>query len=184
LSWHQTSQIEHSLGNFGIRCSICIIGNSKANERLGPATGLDPHQTGAHWNTTFINFKPRANWNPLNLQFQFGVDAVDLRADFGAGESAVRQFPLADSHTWCAGGGYGSDPYCKEELVAELGSAFLCGYADIADRMIDKSAAYLTNWLKQLQNDRTLIVYAAAQAQKAADYILGRTFSESEVAHD
>jgi len=80
--------------------------------------------------------------------------------------------------------GFGSDPYCKEELVAELGSAFLCGYADIADRMIDNSAAYLTGWLKQLQNDRTLIVYAAAQAQKAADYILGRTFSESEVTHD
>jgi antirestriction protein ArdC len=80
--------------------------------------------------------------------------------------------------------GFGSDPYCKEELVAELGSAFLCGYADIADRMIDNWAAYLTGWLKQLQNDRTLIVYAAAQAQKAADYILGRTFSESEVTHD
>jgi antirestriction protein ArdC len=38
--------------------------------------------------------------------------------------------------------------------------------------------------LKQFQNDRTLIVSAAAQAQKAADFILGRTFAESEVAHD
>ena len=80
--------------------------------------------------------------------------------------------------------GYGSDPYCKEELIAELGSAFLCGYADIVDRTIDNSAAYLEGWLKQFQNDRTLIVYAAAQAQKAADFILGRTFAESEAAHD
>jgi antirestriction protein ArdC len=80
--------------------------------------------------------------------------------------------------------GYGSDPYCKEELVAELGSAFLCGYADIVDRTIDNSAAYLEGWLKQLQSDRTLIVSAAAQAQKAADFILGRTFAESEAAHD
>ncbi len=80
--------------------------------------------------------------------------------------------------------GYGSDPYCKEELIAELGSAFLCGYADIVDRTIDNSAAYLEGWLQQFQNDRTLIVYAAAQAQKAADFILGRTYAESEAAHD
>lgn len=79
--------------------------------------------------------------------------------------------------------GYGSDPYCKEELVAELGSAFLCGYADIVERTIDNSAAYLEGWLKQFQNDRTLIVSAAAQAQKAADFILGRMFAESEAAH-
>ena len=80
--------------------------------------------------------------------------------------------------------GFGSDPYCKEELIAELGSAFLCGYADIVDRTIDNSAAYLEGWLKQFQNDRTLIVSAAAQAQKAADFILGRTFAEGEAAHD
>ena len=79
--------------------------------------------------------------------------------------------------------GFGSDPYCKEELIAELGSAFLCGYADIVDRTIDNSAAYLEGWLKQLQNDRTLIVSAAAQAQKAADFILGRK-QESEAGHD
>jgi antirestriction protein ArdC len=78
--------------------------------------------------------------------------------------------------------GYGSDPYCKEELVAELGSAFLCGQAGIVERTIDGSAAYIENWLKQLKSDRTLIVYAAAQAQKAADFILGRTFGESQPA--
>ena len=77
--------------------------------------------------------------------------------------------------------GFGSDPYCKEELIAELGSAFLCGQAGIVERTIDNSAAYLEGWLKQLKQDRTLIVYAAAQAQKAADFILGRN-QESEVA--
>jgi antirestriction protein ArdC len=79
--------------------------------------------------------------------------------------------------------GFGSDPYCKEELIAELGSAFLCGYADILDRTIDNSAAYLEGWLNRLQNDRTLIVSAAAQAQKATDFILGRSFAESEAVH-
>jgi antirestriction protein ArdC len=80
--------------------------------------------------------------------------------------------------------GFGSDPYGKEELVAELGSAFLCGQAGIVDRTIDNSAAYLQNWLKQLKADRTLIVSAAAQAQRATDFILGTTFVESEASHD
>ena len=69
--------------------------------------------------------------------------------------------------------GYGSDPYAREELIAEMGSAFLCGYAGIVDQTINSSAAYLEGWLKQLKEDKTLIVHAAAQAQKAADFILG-----------
>ena len=52
-----------------------------------------------------------------------------------------------------------------------MGAAFLCGHAGIAERTIHSSAAYLQGWLKELQNDRTLIVHAAAQAQKAADFI-------------
>ena len=75
--------------------------------------------------------------------------------------------------------GYGSDPYGKEELIAEMGSAFLCGYAGIVDRTINSSAAYLEGWLKQLKQDRTLIVHAAAQAQKAADFILGHKPNDS-----
>jgi antirestriction protein ArdC len=80
--------------------------------------------------------------------------------------------------------GYGSNPYCKEELIAEMGAAFLCGQAEIAERTIDNSAAYIKGWLTQLQNDKMLIVQAAAQAQKAADFILGRTFQENGVVHD
>ena len=80
--------------------------------------------------------------------------------------------------------GFGSDPYCKEELIAEIGAAFLCGQAEIVERTIDNSAAYLKGWLDRLKTDGTLIVYAAAQAQKAADFILGRSLPESEAAHD
>jgi len=69
--------------------------------------------------------------------------------------------------------GFGSEQYSKEELVAEMGAAFLCGQAGIAERTLNNSAAYIQNWLKQLQNDKKLIVQAAAQAQKAADFILG-----------
>jgi antirestriction protein ArdC len=76
--------------------------------------------------------------------------------------------------------GFGSDPYCKEELVAEMGAAFLCGQAEIVERTIDSSAAYLNGRLERLQHDKTLIVQAAGQAQKAADFILGNYPIESE----
>ena len=77
--------------------------------------------------------------------------------------------------------GFGSNPYCKEELIAEMGAAFLCGQAEISERTIDNSAAYLNGWLEQLRNDKTLIVSAAAQAQKAADFILGNGPEDSLV---
>src|ERR1035437_3935832 len=77
--------------------------------------------------------------------------------------------------------GFGSNPYCKEELIAEMGAAFLCGQAEIAERTIDNSAAYLNGWLEQLRSDRTLIVHAAAQAQKAADFILGKSTADPPV---
>jgi antirestriction protein ArdC len=72
-----------------------------------------------------------------------------------------------------ASAGFGSDPYCKEELIAEMGSAFLCGHAGIANATINNSAAYLKAWIEKLKKDKTLIVSAAAQAQAATDYILG-----------
>lgn len=67
---------------------------------------------------------------------------------------------------------FGSQDYSKEELVAEIGAAMLCGTCRIENRTIDNSAAYIASWLKKLKDDRTLIVSAAAKAQKAADYIL------------
>jgi len=80
--------------------------------------------------------------------------------------------------------GFGSDPYCKEELIAEIGAAFLCGHAEIAERTIENSAAYVAEWLKRMKDDKKLIVHAAAQAQRAADFIIGHTPEEAGVAHD
>ena len=71
--------------------------------------------------------------------------------------------------------GYGTDPYCKEELIAEIGAAFLCAHVGIIDRTINNSAAYLQGWLTSLREDKTLIVKAAAQAEKAVNFILGIT---------
>ena len=67
---------------------------------------------------------------------------------------------------------FGSHEYSKEELVAEMGAAFLCGHCNIEQKTLENSVSYLSGWLRALKNDRTLLVHAAAQAQKAADYIL------------
>ena len=69
---------------------------------------------------------------------------------------------------------FGSEPYAREELVAELGAAFLCGEAGI-EPDIPNSAAYIDHWRQNLSRDSRLVITAAQQAQRAADYILGRT---------
>jgi antirestriction protein ArdC len=74
-------------------------------------------------------------------------------------------------------GGFGTGPYAKEELVAEMGAAMLCGVVGLEN--LDQSAAYVSGWLERLRNDRKLVVQAAAQAQKASDLILGVTFEEA-----
>ena len=72
---------------------------------------------------------------------------------------------------------YGSHEYSQEELVAEMGAAFLLAEAGIdSDTLTDNSAAYVASWLKALKNDPKLVVLAGAQAQKAVDHITGREF--------
>ena len=77
-------------------------------------------------------------------------------------------------------GRFGSEPYAKEELVAELGAAFLCARAGIAPATLEDSAAYLANWLKKLREDKRLIVTAAGAAQRAADFIAPDSLDDEE----
>lgn len=75
---------------------------------------------------------------------------------------------------------FGSDPYAKEELVAEIGASMLAGLCGMSTAAGDQSVAYIDNWSKRLKAEPKLIVQAAAQAQKAADRILGTTFENEE----
>jgi len=67
---------------------------------------------------------------------------------------------------------FGSAVYSKEVLAAEFGSAFLCAHAGIHGTL-DNSAAYIDGWRKALKADTRLVITAASQGQRAADYILG-----------
>lgn len=75
---------------------------------------------------------------------------------------------------------FGSETYSKEELVAEMGAAMLCGIAHIDNSTIDNSASYIASWLRKLKDDHKLVIQAAGQAQKAVDHILGQTFAEEQ----
>jgi antirestriction protein ArdC len=73
---------------------------------------------------------------------------------------------------------YGSRDYCKEELVAEIATCFLCGEAGISNNTIDNSSAYIQFWVERLthmlREDNKAFVRASALAQKAADFITNR----------
>lgn len=69
---------------------------------------------------------------------------------------------------------FGTDAYAVEELIAELGSAFLAGYLGIAVEPRPDHAAYLASWLRVLRSDARAIVTAAAKAQQAVDFLIGK----------
>ena len=78
-------------------------------------------------------------------------------------------------------GGFGSSDYSKEELVAEFTAAFLCAQVGISNERVEANhAAYIQSWMKAIKNDKKLVVSAAQKAQKAADYIQDKQFSEPE----
>lgn len=74
---------------------------------------------------------------------------------------------------------FGDEAYSKEELVAEMGAAMLCGVAGIDNSTIDNSASYIDSWLRVLKKENRLVLQAASQAQKASDYILGEIWEDS-----
>ena len=80
---------------------------------------------------------------------------------------------------------FGDELYSKEELVAEMGAAFLCAVAGIANEHTDRNTtAYIQNWIAKLEEDNRLIVHAAANAQRAVELILGSTFEQEREASE
>ena len=69
---------------------------------------------------------------------------------------------------------WGDEGYAREELVAELASAFLCADLGLTPEVRDDHASYIANWLTVLKNDKRAIFSAAAHAQKAVDYLHGQ----------
>ena len=89
-----------------------------------------------------------------------------------------------DRHSRFQNHQFGSADYSQEELVAEMGAAYLSGITGIERETLDNSAAYIQGWLSKLKNDNKFFVMASAYAQHAVDYILENQrskFNASEV---
>ena len=62
--------------------------------------------------------------------------------------------------------------YATEELIAELGSAILCGMLGVTKKPMKNHAKYLNIWIKSLKDDPKIILKASAQAQKSYKYLV------------
>ena len=76
---------------------------------------------------------------------------------------------------------WGDEGYAAEELVAELGSAFLCADLGLTPEVRDDHAAYIASWLKVLKDDKRAIFTAASKAQEAIDWMQSRQDRKSVV---
>ncbi len=70
-------------------------------------------------------------------------------------------------------GRFGDEAYAAEELIAEMGAAYLCAHCRIDGEL--RHAGYLQSWLRVLRNDKRAIFTASAQAQRAADHLIKLT---------
>jgi antirestriction protein ArdC len=68
---------------------------------------------------------------------------------------------------------HGDEGYAREELVAELGAAFLCADLGITPEVREDHASYIASWLEVLKNDKRFVFSAASHAQRAVDYLHG-----------
>ena len=71
-------------------------------------------------------------------------------------------------------GGVDLSAYAREELVAELGAAYLCAETGIAPKTLDDAASYISGWLKVLKDNPKILISCASAAQRAVDFLLGR----------
>jgi antirestriction protein ArdC len=79
---------------------------------------------------------------------------------------------------------WGDEGYAAEELVAELGSAFLCADIGITPDPLPDHASYIESWLKVLKNDKRAIFTAAAHADRAASFLHGLQPGAATAAND
>jgi antirestriction protein ArdC len=121
----------------------------------------------------------RAFYSPSNDRITMPhLDQFHSEADYFA--TALHELTHWTGHTSRLArdfsGRFGTDAYAFEELIAEMGAAFLCAESGIA--YTTQHASYIDNWLKVLKSDKKALFTAASQAQKAADYCLKSTAAE------
>lgn len=70
--------------------------------------------------------------------------------------------------------------YAFEELIAELGSAYLCGITGISNQTIDNQVSYIKEWMRVIESNNKSLLKAAAEAQRAINYITNQNQEEQQ----
>lgn len=129
----------------------------------------------------------KAFWSPLTDEVVTpAADQFDTVGGFAA--TVAHEFSHWTGHESRLGRNnanrFGSEAYAFEELIAELGSVFVCNVLGVIHEPVDNHAAYLRSWLKALKGDDgpTLLWKAATDAQKAAGFIVDRITDPADVA--
>ena len=112
----------------------------------------------------FVNMPKKESF--VNEEFYYAVLFHELGHSTGHDSRLERK----KFNEWAP---FGSDSYSKEELVAEMTAAFLCGHCQIERETLDNAVAYINSWVRKFKEKPKMVVLAAAAAQKASDYILG-----------
>jgi antirestriction protein ArdC len=113
-----------------------------------------------------------------------GTDHIQMPPFAAFAENVPYYSTLAHEHThWTAraercdrhlGKRFGDSAYAAEELIAELGAAFVCAHLGLSTEPREDHAEYIQSWLKVLRADKRAIFTAASKAQQAADYLIKR----------
>ena len=145
------------------------------------APAMNPEQRIAHCEAWFARLGADIRHGGGRAFYRPSSDHIQM-PEFGAFESGASYYAtLAHECTHWTGapkrlereqsGGRDSDEYAREELVAELGAAFLCAALGVSAEPRPDHAQYLAGWLRVLREDDRAIVQAATAARRAVDYL-------------
>jgi antirestriction protein ArdC len=119
-------------------------------------------------------------------------DHIQMPPSQAFAENVSYYSTLAHEHThWTArsercdrqlGKRFGDSAYAAEELIAEIGAAFVCAHLGLSTEPREDHAQYINSWLKVLKADKRAIFTAASKAQQAADYLIQHSERTAEVA--
>ena len=146
-----------------------------------PAPRLDTITRITHAETFFANLKIDLRHNGTMAYYDMKHDYIRLPPFESFRDAEAYYATLAHECTHWTGHSsrldralnprFGEESYAMEELVAELGAAFLCAGLDLSPEPREDHAAYIEYWIDVLKNDKRAIFTASSQAQRAADYL-------------
>lgn len=157
-----------------------------------PDPVLDPVQRIEHADRYFANVGADIRHGGNRAYYAIGSDYIQMPpfVSFRDAESYIATLAHEATH-WTRHGSrldrdlgrkvHGDEGYAKEELVAELGAAFLSADLGITPNVRDDHASYIASWLEVLKNDKRAIFSAAAHAQRAVDFLHGLQDRKEEV---